>query len=100
MNDSRRTTEGVLLLFASLILVLGFALVFAGKLPELRTAGTVDINTADSSKLASVLSIDQSIAGILVKYRSTQGQFSSTDALASVPLLTRKQAADTAEIEN
>ncbi|HEY3299096.1 MAG TPA: FtsW/RodA/SpoVE family cell cycle protein, partial [Armatimonadota bacterium] len=96
MNNTRRTTEGILLLFASVILMAGFLLVFSAKLPELRTAGTVDINTAGSGKLASALAIDSGLARLLVDYRKAHGEFASTDALAGVPLLTRKQAEDLA----
>lgn len=93
MGNSRRTTEGALLLFASVILLLGFLLVFLAKLPELKIDGTVDINTARPDKIASALRIDPGLAKLVVKYRDEHGFFTSTESICDVKLLTEKQVA-------
>lgn len=98
MNRSHRSTEGILLLFASVVLLIGFALLFLAKLPVINTRGTVNINTASSDKIASALMIDRSLAKLITDYRAKHGPFSSTQALSDVSLLTRDQAKGLAEV--
>jgi cell division protein FtsI/penicillin-binding protein 2/cell division protein FtsW (lipid II flippase) len=87
MGRSQRYAEGVLLLFASLVLVLGFALTFLAKLPQLDTHNSVNVNTASPEKVASALMIDRGLAEMLCRHRP----FANTASLAEVKLLTPEQ---------
>ncbi|MCL6629674.1 MAG: helix-hairpin-helix domain-containing protein, partial [Armatimonadetes bacterium] len=91
MNRSCRSTEGTLLLFAAVVLLTGFVLLFAAKLGEVRAANTLNINSADPGQLASTLGIDRALADLLCEYRDTHGGFPNTAALAHVPLLAPEQ---------
>ena len=82
MDRSHRATEGILLLFVSLIILLGAASVFLAKLPELRTQGTANINTASTEEITSVLMIDYSLAKKICRYRDDHGRFPNTASLA------------------
>ena len=92
MRHSQRATEGSLLLFASLVLILGFALVFFAKLPAVTAPGTVNINTASSDGIAAVLTINRGLAKLICEHRDRHGHFPNTAALAEVKLLTPEQA--------
>ena len=81
MNRNRRTTEGVLLLFAAAVLLLGFALAFIGRMPELNAAGTVNINSAPAEKLVAAPAIDRETADRIVAYRDRHGRFPNTASL-------------------
>ena len=100
MGKSNRKTEGILLLLASIILLLGFVLTFGAKLPAMRDVGVVDINTASSDDIASALRIDRSLANIIVNYRKTHGPFAATADICSVRLLSPDQAASLIEISH
>jgi len=92
MDRQYRATEGALLLFASLILLLGFALLFAAKLPELRAERTVNVNTAPPDEIASALAMERGLAKLICEYREKYGPFRSTSALSGVKLLACDQA--------
>jgi len=98
MNRPFRAIEGTLLLFASLVLLVGFALLFLAKLPVINTSGTVNINTAPSDRIASALMIDGSLGKQIVQYREKHGAFASTSDLTGVRLLTPEQAQRLADI--
>ncbi len=98
MNRPYRAIEGTLLLFASLVLLVGFVLLFLAKLPVINTSGTVNINTAPSDRIASALMIDRSLAKLIVEYREKHGPFTSTSGLTDVRLLTPEQARTLADI--
>ena len=98
MGHSRRTTEGILLLFASFVLLVGFALVFLAKLPALDSKGTVNVNTASADRIGSALMIDRSLAKLIVEHRAKHGPFPSTSALSDVKLLTPEQAKSLIEL--
>lgn len=91
MNRSCRSTEGTLLLFATVVLLTGFVLLFAAKLGDVRAGNTLNINSADPGQLASTLGIDRALAERLCEYRDTHGSFPNTASLAHVPLLAPEQ---------
>lgn len=66
-------------LFPTLTLLLGLmsSLAFA-------QSASIDINTADSTSLATLSGIGQSKAEAIVEYREANGPFSSTQDLANV----------------
>jgi peptidoglycan glycosyltransferase len=84
---NHRSTEGSLLIFAILVLLTGFTLLFAAKLPEMKSDNTININTASPGQLASVLGISRRLAEILCEYRDSHGHFPNTASLSKVPLL-------------
>lgn len=88
MSYKNRTSEGILLLFAGVVLLLGFALAFVGRMPALDNQGKANINTASVDELAVILSIDRRLAGKICDYRDQHGRFANTAALSSVRLLT------------
>ena len=77
----------MLLLFASLVLALGFTLTFLAKLPHFDTHGTVNVNTVSPEKVASALMIDRGLAEMLIRHRP----FPNTASMADIKLLTPKQ---------
>lgn len=93
MGNSHRITEGRLLLFASFILVLGFLLVFAAKLPALNSSKSVNLNTDKARRIASALQVDDGTARQIVEYRLAHGDFSSTASVGDVPLLSTSEMA-------
>ncbi|HUV05981.1 MAG TPA: FtsW/RodA/SpoVE family cell cycle protein [Armatimonadota bacterium] len=99
MGRQHRTTEGVLLLFASLVLLLGFALLFAAKLPDLKAERTANINSASPDEIASALMIDRGLAKLICDCREKHGPFRSTSALRDVRLLTPAQAKAVADLQ-
>lgn len=82
MDRKKRTTEGILLLFASLVVLLGLVLVFLAKLPELKTEGTINVNTASAQDIAAALGIDNSEAQRIVEYREANGPFQYTASMS------------------
>lgn len=67
-----RTIQSILVLLTMLISVSSFA-------------GPVDINSADASTLASVITgVGESRASAIVEYRNTHGPFISVDDLSNV----------------
>lgn len=92
MGHSRRITESILILFASLILLVGFALVFAAKLHQLIEDERVNINTADANTLPKVLGIDHNLAKLICEHRKKYGNFKDVDSLSQIRLLTKDEA--------
>lgn len=92
MGHTRRTTEGILILFASLLLLMGFALVYAAKLPQLYNGGEANINTADENTLSAVMGIDRRLAKLICEYRKKNGNFTDVDSLRRIRLLTKDEA--------
>jgi cell division protein FtsI/penicillin-binding protein 2/cell division protein FtsW (lipid II flippase) len=92
MSRSNRTTEGILLFLASLVLLLGCALTFLAKLPALRSAGSVNVNSAPPERIAAALNADQGIARSICDYRQAHGAFPNTASLGEVMLLSLDQA--------
>jgi competence protein ComEA len=66
-------------LLATLTLLLSLMSSFA-----FAQAASININTADSTSLASLSGIGQSKAGAIVKYREANGPFASTQDLTNV----------------
>lgn len=91
-SRSNRAIEGVLLLFASSVVVLGLCLVFLARMPDLTVHGTTNVNTATREQLASSLAISPQLAEIILDHRNEQGEFPSTFSLHDVKLLTEEQA--------
>ncbi|HET6456922.1 MAG TPA: FtsW/RodA/SpoVE family cell cycle protein [Armatimonadota bacterium] len=87
MGHSRRATEGTLLLFAAVVLTLGFAFTFLAKLPQLDTHSTVNVNLVSPAKVASALMVDRGLAEMLCRHRP----FANTDSISDVKLLTAEQ---------
>lgn len=82
----------MLLLFAAAVLVLGLALAFMGRMPVLDSPESVNVNTASTDELASVLGIDRGRAKRISDYREQHGPFTNTADLGSVRLLTPVEA--------
>ncbi|MHB1001689.1 MAG: penicillin-binding transpeptidase domain-containing protein [Armatimonadota bacterium] len=91
MRETKRTIEGRLLLFATFILLAGLGLVYLAKLPQLRTAGTININTASPERIASKMMIDIELAKSIVRHRQSSGSFVNTSAVREVRLLSPEQ---------
>lgn len=87
MGHSHRATEGILLLFASIVLLSGFALTYLAKLPQLDTHNSVNVNTASPEKVASALMIDRGLAKMVCRHRP----FANTDSISDAKLLTPKE---------
>ena len=98
MGHSHRTAEGVLLIFASLVLLLGFGLAFLAKAPELNSKATVNINTAPPDRIAAALMMDRGLAELICDYREAHGPFPNTAALSDVKLLTPEQVKSLVEL--
>lgn len=81
-----------MILFAAVVLLVGFALTFAAKLPALDSRNTVNVNTDPSDKIASALRVPAGIGKLIVNYRDAHGSFANTASLSEVPLLTEHQA--------
>lgn len=92
MSHRHRTTEGILLVFAAIVLLLGFVLAFLGRMPALDDRGTVNINAASPDELASVLNVDRGAAKRICDYRDQHGPFVNTASLSRVRLLTSAEA--------
>ncbi len=99
MRQTNRAIEGTLLLFASIVLLIGFALLFLAKLPSLNISQTVNINTASGDRIASSLMIDRSLGKRITDFRASHGLFQSTASLNEVALLSPDQAKSLAEIQ-
>ena len=68
---------------SSLLATLTFVLTLMSSFAFAQSA-SININTADSTSLATLSGIGQSKAGAIVEYRKANGPFASTQDLASV----------------
>ncbi|WP_319586237.1 FtsW/RodA/SpoVE family cell cycle protein [uncultured Desulfobulbus sp.] len=87
MQRPYRIIEGKLLIFASFLIISGFALVFLAKLQGIVTSGSININTASANSIAAALKIDENLAKRIIDYRNQNGFFENTSAISDVRLL-------------
>ena len=99
MRSTYRTIEGKLLLFASFLLVSGFALVFLAKLTGIIADESVNINTASANSIAAAMKIDEKLAEQIVSYRKQNGFFGNTSSINDVKLFSPDQSAKLAQLQ-
>ncbi|MHB1456967.1 MAG: FtsW/RodA/SpoVE family cell cycle protein [Armatimonadota bacterium] len=99
MRSTYRTIEGKLLIFASFILISGFALVFLAKLTGLVKHDSVNVNTSPVNSIAAALKIDENLAKRIVDYRKQNGPFGNTSSISDVRLLSQAQCGKLAQLK-
>lgn len=92
MRLSARRIEGRLLVFAALVLLSGFLLVFLAKLPKMYKHESININTASAEEIATHLKVETEQTEPIIQYRKKHGPFQGTSGLQYVRLLEPDQA--------